>query len=663
MASDRDGAGVSLRRWAPRLLAAGALALVALYLLYLGGANALLRSAWLPARLNEKPEHLLVRYAAAWTVWPGLVHVRGLSIREQSRVTQWQVAIDEAWVALDLPRLARRQLAATALRGSGVSFRLRRRPEPSMAATTAPGSPEIAGLALTEAPPRPTAAETAEAARQSWRITLRNVELERLREVWISGYRFAGDARVAGGFDLQPERWLALDTAHVEIPSGALSLAGRPVLGSMAGDVVCDLGGFRPEDAGDGGFLRQASGRLRLAGAIPDLGFLQPYLQQVRWIQIGGTSGAWRADLRASHGRYLAGSHLEARPRQVTARLDGDDEAWGTGRVSWDATSEGDGGRGSLVAAFDELQLRRPGSATPRAHGRGLRIEVATRGLALADLPTPVGIAVTLPPAEVGDFSSYNVYLPHGAGLQLRAGTGQVQGWLRAAAPAWQGDGEVDLAGRRVEAVFQGHRLRGNLHVHSRFRALPRERQLALAASDVEISEVNELPAAGGAAAAGPAPGAGGRAGASPAAAGWWARAHLVNGAVRPGAAVYLAARITATLSDARPLMAIFPPDRRRLLGWLDRIMDLRGIQATGDLQAGRDSVALDGTATAGSNVEMRARLRFAGGRRDGDLYAAFGPLSVGLELSGGDRHWKLVGARRWFDSRTAPAAPHRAAR
>ncbi len=652
--------GVSVRRRPPRQprrprralrplwLLAGALALaVLLYLGYLAAANALLRSAWLPAKLNGNPQHLLIRYAAAWTVWPGLVHVRGLSIREQSRVTQWQVTLDEGWMALDLPLLARRQLAASALGGSGVSFRLRRRPEPRAAAETAPGSPDIAGLALTEAPPRPSEAETAEAARRSWRITLRGIQLERVREVWIEGYRFAGEAQLAGGFDLQPERWLALDPARIGIRAGALALAGRPVLESLAGEVRGDLGGFRPQDAGDGGFLRQASGRLRLAGAIPDLGFLQPYLQQVRWIQIGGTSGVWRADLRAARGRYLAGSHLEARPRQVTARLDGDDEAWGTGLVTWDVTAEGDGGQGSLVAAFDELQLRRPGSATPRAHGRGLRLEVATRGLALADLPAPVGIAVTLPPAEVGDFSSYNVYLPRGAGLQLRAGTGRVQGWLRAAAPAWQGDGEVDLVGRRVEAVFQGHRLRGNLHVHSRFRALARERQLALAASDVEISGVSELPAAG-------AP----RAASAPES-GWWARAHLVNAAVRPGQPVYLAARMTATLSDGRPLLAIFPPGRRRLLGWLDRLLDLRAIQASGDLQAGRESVVLDGVATSAGSVELRARLRFAGGRRDGDVYAAYGPLSVGLELSGGDRRWKLLGARRWYESQPALPAPH----
>lgn len=617
-----------------RLLLAGAVGLAVLAAGYLVGVNAYLRSGRLERALGRDADHFFVRNASAWTVWPGVVHLRGLELHGQSRTVQWWVRIDGATMALDLPRLLRRELVAASLDASGVAFRLRRRPEAIPGAAPPDQTPPIPGLLNTPAPPE--APEAGVPAPASWRIRLAGVTLKRLREFWIGGYRFAGDASAAGGFDLYLDHSFALDHATASFRSGSLLLASRPLLDGAAGAIQFELPAFDPNHL-VGGFLPLASGSLRLHARLDGLGFLDPYLRQVRWIELGGSPGAVDADLRVRRGTYLPGTHVEARPGRVTARLL-DDEASGRCKVSWDVVREGGGAKGSLVAAFDEFQLGRPGAARPRARGRGLRVEIVTRDLRVAALPAPAALAVDLPPAEVGDFSSYNANLPRGAGIALRSGTGLVSASLRAAAPAWEATGGVDLRGREVVVDVQGAVLRGNLRARSRFRALPRQRQLFLTESNVELADVVRLGA-----------------GAGPPRPGWWARLHLDYVAVRPGALmVVLRARLQSTLSDTRPLFALFAPQRRPVLSWLDRLLDLHPIGAVGELVVGEGYVAVESLAITSGSADVRAFLRFSGGRSDGILYAAYGPLSVGMELRGGQRSWKLVRARHWFENRRA---------
>ena len=52
--------------------------------------------------------------------------------------------------------------------------------------------------------------------------------------------------------------------------------------------------------------------------------------------------------------------------------------------------------------------------------------------------------------------------------------------------------------------------------------------------------------------------------------------------------------------------------------------------------------------------IGLQARLRIANGRPDGDLYARWGVLGLGVELQGGERTLHIAGARDWYESRPA---------
>ncbi|HEX2223849.1 MAG TPA: hypothetical protein VHN15_06565, partial [Thermoanaerobaculia bacterium] len=87
-----------MKRILLRSLLALGLFLVLLYPVYLAAGNHFLRSGELERRLNRRPERFLIQFEEARTVFPGVVHFKGLQVRNQTRAVQWWLAIDRGTV-------------------------------------------------------------------------------------------------------------------------------------------------------------------------------------------------------------------------------------------------------------------------------------------------------------------------------------------------------------------------------------------------------------------------------------------------------------------------------------------------------------------------------------------------------------------------------------
>src|SRR5215203_4312914 len=105
-----------MKRFFIRFALALALAALALYPLYLVAGNWYLRSGDLEARLNRRPERLLIESETAWTLWSGVIHVRGFRIRNQTRTAQWWGSMDTATFEINLFDLRGRELIITGLK-------------------------------------------------------------------------------------------------------------------------------------------------------------------------------------------------------------------------------------------------------------------------------------------------------------------------------------------------------------------------------------------------------------------------------------------------------------------------------------------------------------------------------------------------------------------
>jgi hypothetical protein len=199
------------------LLVAAAFAVI-----YLVAANVVLRTRLLRDLVSEGPD-VELSYDSAYSVWPGLVHVRGLELQVQVYAHQLSIAAESGQIQVSLHELLLRRFHATRVSLAGFSFRLRDRlpaselNSPRVAAyPPIPGFPEP--LLVGEKPP-----PTPDAAYDAWLIRLEGVRAE-LRELWFFEYHYLGAGLVRGGFELSPARDYAVYPASVSLQGGELSI-------------------------------------------------------------------------------------------------------------------------------------------------------------------------------------------------------------------------------------------------------------------------------------------------------------------------------------------------------------------------------------------------------------------------------------------------------
>lgn len=635
-----------MKRFLFRVLVALILAAVALYPLYLVAGNWYLRSGDLEKRLNRRPERLLIQAGSAWTLWPGVIHVRDFRIRNQTRTAQWWAAMDSGTFELRLLDLRDRELVITGLKGSGVSYRLRRRADGRKwnRPLRTDLQPPIPGFTNPpERPPEDIYPRKPQAKvklrRDPWRIRLAQVDLDTVREIWVDEFRFAGEARIAGGFDMIVWRRLMVDPTRLQIVSGAISLGAGPkaqtILAQASGRIDGEISPYVPAEHRGWKMFRFLSGRAEVEGRVPSLAFLDEYLKKTHWVRVEARDGAVALNLRMRRGRILPESRLEARLDRLAASAL-DYRAEGPGRVVWEVLPREES---RLALDFESFQVTRRGHRRAHVRGRDLRIE-AVNGeprLMERDLFTPKRIEIAMPHGEVPDLSFYNAYLPGRSGLELTGGSGRMSASFRAAAPDWTGTGNLRLDARSVTARFEGRPMRGDLAVRTRIQEADfRGRRFDVSGTKIDLTRVSVPGAAGD----------------------WWARAHLDRAVIEPGAPVFLRAKVESTLSDPRPIFAFVAPEtRNKVLRWMDDLMT-QAVGAVADVSVGDGAVAIDDLAVAGGQAKIQGRLRFGGAPKQGILYASYGRWDVGVELDGAQRDWRILRPRKWFEKEITSPAP-----
>ena len=464
------------RRWRRRLGVLLTL-VVALLLVYLGGANYFLRSPELHRRIFKHPEKLLVTWERAWTPWPGRVHLEGVEIRGQNRDLQWWASLDRVRVSVDLPRLAVRTFHARNISGEGLEFHLRLRLPPDGAAPTGPEgeplTPPIPGL---ENPPRPPPEELVTRPPgerpPGWTIDLDGIDLDGFRRVWIDRYRLDGRGDLEGAMELQVRGELAVREARLRFHEGRLTTGPEELLERVDLELDAGVDRFRPRGQEGLAFLRFVSGDLRLGTRTASMDFLDPLLARVPGLDLDG-GGELTVEAGLDHGRPTEGSRFVLVPEGVTLAYHGF-EAGGTGELSGEIE---EGGTTRIGARFERFRLRFPKGGEPQdepqrvtLNGRGLTFRARTEELSLAEMPPPPEVEIGLEALEIPDLTAFEHWLPAGAGLGLERGAGSVAVRGVLDARTGTGRGEVtlrlrDLVARRAAEGRGRLDARGDLKV------------------------------------------------------------------------------------------------------------------------------------------------------------------------------------------------------
>lgn len=215
----------TLRRPVAQRVALTLLVTVAAFaVVYLIAANVILRTRVLRDIVSEG-DNIELDYASAYSVWPGLVHIRSLSLEVQDYGMQFAVLVDSGSVKVSLHDLLFKRFHATRVDLQGLAFRFRTKVQPSEASSPRVAAfPAIAGFPDPPVLDGPKPAPTPDAEYDLWHIALDDVRAE-LRELWFMEFRYLGAGRVArGGFRVQPGRAFAIYPARVLLEPGALSV-------------------------------------------------------------------------------------------------------------------------------------------------------------------------------------------------------------------------------------------------------------------------------------------------------------------------------------------------------------------------------------------------------------------------------------------------------
>ncbi|HEY4594037.1 MAG TPA: hypothetical protein VIJ61_16580, partial [Thermoanaerobaculia bacterium] len=243
-----------MRIWLKRLL----FAILLLTGVYLLGVNLFLNSPLAPKAFNRRPARFRIAWSAAWTVWPGLVQVRGLRLWGHVNSVTWTVDAERARGWINLGAFPARTFRVTHLHAEGVRSRVLRGPEQETAEdrkeAAAPETPE-------------------DLAYKPWTLRFERITLDHIREFDFNDFRITGDGRGAGAFWVVIRRNFQLDPSQVTMPAAQLAMGKEPIARRIHIEATASMGPYAPhEHPGLEGF-DFLSGTLQARGEVPDLPF------------------------------------------------------------------------------------------------------------------------------------------------------------------------------------------------------------------------------------------------------------------------------------------------------------------------------------------------------------------------------------------------------
>jgi hypothetical protein len=265
--------------------------------------------------INTHPEELLLEYEAASAWVPGVIRMRGLTMRGSDPNVQWRFRMERATLSISLLDLLRKEFHATRVEAQGLVFHLREKVEKrDYSEAHQKRLPPIPGFS--DPPWKTAAAEppplSAKEKRQYWTVHVENLVADPAPDIWIEIYRFQGHARVSGGFRLRPHTVASIGPAAVEFLQGRVELApGQTILASASGRSDCVFDRFEPDRVRGQEIWRKISGTIRLEGHPEDLRFLNHFLRRTAEPRLTGGGGKARFEVRFDHGIGKGGGDFQ----------------------------------------------------------------------------------------------------------------------------------------------------------------------------------------------------------------------------------------------------------------------------------------------------------------------------------------------------------------
>jgi hypothetical protein len=610
------------KRWGIRV----AVALVALWLLYFLGANAVGRSQWLQGKLSADPQAAQITFTDFWTVIPGNFHLRNLHATFQYQTgTQVEVVGDRVEIDFALFPLLAKHVVAKRLAIEGFEHRERDATGPLE------GDPPIA----TTTPLDPTKAPPAlwyDESKSGWLIRIDELAITHARELWFYPFRYRGDAALTGALRLRPNRELAFDALRFELEPGTGQLMGAPALKDLHGSIEGTMDPIDPQELRDVAVLRSLSITTSLGTELEDPSFMNRFVPKSTAI-IAGPGGRVALSAKMDHGHVAAPGNAYVAVDQLWINVGG--IAIETSLHANAAVRPGTEGTVTNLSATVDASLLDP-KMTTLATANGTTLYATLGDVDFAKLmDTKLSWSLQLPSARLVDAADLDgVLAPYDArflsGSVLLRGTahGELGGAM--AGHVWASSDQVTLV--RGDATYTG-----KLSAGGDFSRAKDGADLNLAHVFLYLDD-----------------GAVARAGLSTA---WWGHVDVDHARIRTKDSAFVGAA-HVRLRGLEPVFAAVD-QLHGIPSWIHRMADLHpwDVQIEGTFGKHVELRNLDAVAGEPGRERARVRVTFDDTVPDAEhLRAALelGALTVGVEKRGKTIDLVLVDVNGWWERSSA---------
>jgi hypothetical protein len=618
----RKWRGPGWRRWVKWAL----VVLAAVAILFLVAMNVFLKTRLFRNLVSFDPEALVIDYDSASSFFPGRVHGKNVSIRGKDHQVEWKLTLEEVDFTFAPTELFHRRFHATRVRGSGVVFRARQRIAPGEATPEYLSAlPAIDGLEAvplkepTEKPP-PTDAEY-----HLWSAQLDDVVAEGLHELWIDQVRYTGDARVVGGFELRPIRWVRVGPATVTVRSGEIHTAAPTVIRDMSGTIHCMIHGFDPRNVHGIDLLRQVTLHVLVDGVVPNLDFIDR-VGKASGTRVSGGGGAAHVDVTLDAGKLQTGTSVQL--ESEGARVESDGLALsGSARTKLAVLA----GEARVDVAASALGVRRDDETAPLFTARAIDASAASRSLDVAELFADPAYVVDVAGGELPDLRLFDKYFAKDDALHVEGGHGALHGHAEIGGAAAKGTAVLALDDAAVR--LKGARLRGNVTAGFNL-ARGNRRELDLSGTRVDLSGLMT--------------------GAAKDAAPWSGRLDFPSARVKVEGGPAFTGSMVATCRDARPLVALIAAADTPLPSWAAGLVSSDAMKATAQLHASAGRTYLRGLRAKVGAFEIGADSLKEGPRVRSLFLVQRAPFALGIDARDGSSKVVLLDATGWFEKAEA---------
>ncbi|SKC73676.1 hypothetical protein [Pseudoxanthomonas indica] len=377
--------------------------------------------------------------------------------------------------------------------------------------------------------------------------------------------------------------------------------------------------------------LPRASGHVVGQWRFSSLGWIEGFFPQATWLHLNG-AGDVDADVQVVDGKLAPGSRIGVPEVDAVVDVMGNRIR---GKANADIRLDA-GPQGQLAphlqATMEHFHIASTHAPDkPYVEGSNLRLVLDAVGQ-VGTLRDAMKGRVTFQQARVPDLRVYNAFLPHQQ-MRFSGGSGLLSGDLSLDTAGEVGQGTLNIAGRSAQMHLAGLDLQGDVDLNLLLRRADLKKHSFVAdGSTVDFRNLSFREPGG------------------EARSGWWAKLKLARARLDIDKPISAGGSADVTMKDVGFLLALFSR-KKDYPKWVFKLVDAGQAQVDGRVQWQDDVLTLDRMQAHNQRFDLAARLHLQGKRRNGQLYAEWGVLSMGVEVRDGSRQFHLIRAKQWYQS------------